>query len=116
MCTVLLRYFASQIKHEMRVAKQVSFTQLFLISRYAPTRRKVSDLIELRKDKIISLCDSFTEYEKLIDKASKAVEFYEKLSKNVSDLQKSVQKAIEENEREKDAVIAKIAPKPGKQL
>ena len=88
----------------------------FILFRYAPTRRKVAELIEARKERISNLVDSFNEYEKLIAKASKAVDFYEKLEKNVSDLQKNVQKAVEENERIKDAEIAKLAPKPSKSI
>ena len=83
--------------------------------RYAPTRRKVADLIDARREKISSLIDSFAVYENLTVKSSKALEFYEKLNTNVGDLQKKVSEAMEENEREKDAVIAKLAPpKPGK--
>ena len=85
----------------------------FVILRYAPTRRKVADLIEARREKISTLIDSFNVYENLTLKSSKALEFYEKLNTNVSDLKKKVSKAMEENEQEKDAVIAKLAaPKP----
>ena len=88
---------------------------LFFLFRYAPTRRKVADLIDARREKISSLIDSFAVYENLTVKSSKALEFYEKLNTNVGDLQKKVSEAMEENEREKDAVIAKLAPpKPGK--
>ena len=91
---------------------QVHFSFRF---RYAPTRRKVADLIDARREKISSLIDSFAFYENLTVKSSKALEFYEKLNTNVGDLQKKVSEAMEENEREKDAVIAKLAPpKPGK--
>ena len=90
---------------------------LFFRFRYAPTRRKVADLIDARREKISSLIDSFAVYENLTVKSSKALEFYEKLNTNVGDLQKKVSEAMEENEREKDAVIAKLAPpKPGKYL
>ena len=83
--------------------------------RYAPTRRKVADLIDARREKISNLIDSFAVYDNLTLKSSKALEFYEKLNTNVGDLQKKVSEAMEENEREKDAVIAKLAPpKPGK--
>ena len=85
--------------------------------RYAPTRRKVANLIDARREKISSLIDSFAVYENLTVKSSKALEFYEKLNTNVGDLQKKVSEAMEENEHEKDAVIAKLAPpKPGKYL
>merc|ERR1740129_1311162 len=79
-------------------------------AKYAPTRRKVADLIDARREKISSLIDSFAVYENLTVKSSKALEFYEKLNTNVGDLQKKVSEAMEENEREKDAVIAKLAP------
>ena len=93
---------------------QVHFSFRF---RYAPTRRKVADLIDARREKISSLIDSFAFYENLTVKSSKALEFYEKLNTNVGDLQKKVSEAMEENEHEKDAVIAKLAPpKPGKYL
>ena len=83
--------------------------------RYAPTRRKVADLIDARREKISNLIDSFAVYENLMLKSSKALEFYEKLNTNVGDLQKKVSEAMEENERDKDAVIAKLAPpKTGK--
>merc|ERR1711962_672247 len=85
----------------------------FSTTGYAPTRRKVADLIEARREKISTLIDSFNVYENLTLKSSKALEFYEKLNTNVSDLKKKVSKAMEENEQEKDAVIAKLAaPKP----
>ena len=86
---------------------QVHFSFRF---RYAPTRRKVADLIDARREKISSLIDSFAVYENLTVKSSKALEFYEKLNTNVGDLQKKVSEAMEENEHEKDAVIAKLAP------
>ena len=73
----------------------------------------MADLIEARREKISTLIDSFNVYENLTLKSSKALEFYEKLNTNVSDLKKKVSKAMEENEQEKDAVIAKLAaPKP----
>ena len=73
----------------------------------------MADLIEARQEKISTLIDSFNVYENLTLKSSKALEFYEKLNTNVSDLKKKVSKAMEENEQEKDAVIAKLAaPKP----
>ena len=78
--------------------------------RYAPTRRKVADLIDARREKISSLIDSYAVYQNLTVKSSKALEFYEKLNTNVGDLQKKVSEAMEENEREKDAEIAKLAP------
>ena len=94
-------------------SKKLDYYFEFVILRYAPTRRKVADLIEARREKISTLIDSFNVYENLTLKSSKALEFYEKLNTNVSDLKKKVSKAMEENEQEKDAVIAKLAaPKP----
>ena len=95
------------------MVKKLDYYFEFVILRYAPTRRKVADLIEARQEKISTLIDSFNVYENLTLKSSKALEFYEKLNTNVSDLKKKVSKAMEENEQEKDAVIAKLAaPKP----
>jgi len=97
------------------LSNMYTYTFFSLWFRYAPTRRKVADLIDARREKISSLIDSFAVYENLAVKSSKALEFYEKLNTNVGDLQKKVSEAMEENEREKDAVIAKLAPpKPGK--
>ena len=97
----------------MLAVKKLDYYFEFAILRYAPTRRKVADLIEARREKISTLIDSFNVYENLTLKSSKALEFYEKLNTNVSDLKKKVSKAMEENEQEKDAVIAKLAaPKP----
>ena len=97
----------------MLAVKKLDYYFEFVILRYAPTRRKVADLIEARREKISTLIDSFNVYENLTLKSSKALEFYEKLNTNVSDLKKKVSKAMEENEQEKDAVIAKLAaPKP----
>ena len=77
-------------------------------AKYVPTRRKVADLIQARKDKISSLVETFEAYESLHEKVSKAVEFYEKLAKNVGDLQTKVQKSAEEKKREAEAALAKM--------
>ena len=74
-------------------------------AKYVPTRRKVADLIQNRKDKISSLVDTFEAYESLNEKVSKAVEFYEKLAKNISDLQTKVQKSVVEKKREAKAAL-----------
>ena len=81
---------------------------MYIFCRYVPTRRKVADLIEARKDKITSLVESFQAYENLTEKVSKAVEFYEKLSKNVGDLQKNVEKAVKDKLKEHEAAMAKL--------
>ena len=84
-------------------------------AKYAPTRRKVADLIEARKEKIQSLIESFKAYENLFQMAKKAVEFYETLNSNIQDLIKKVEKTMAQNENEKDAIIAKLATPKGKQ-
>ena len=83
-------------------------------AKYAPTRRKVADLIEARKEKIQSLIESFKAYENLFQMAKKAVEFYETLNSNIQDLIKKVEKTMQQNENEKDAIIAKLATPKGK--
>ena len=74
-------------------------------AKYVPTRRKVADLIQNRKDKISSLVETFEAYESLNEKVSKAVEFYEKLAKNTSDLQTKVQKSVVDKKKEAKAAL-----------
>ena len=81
-------------------------------AKYAPTRREVANLIEARKEKIQSLMDSFQAYENLLLKAKKAVDFYEQLNTNIQDLAKKVEKTMLDNEKEKDATIAKLTSTP----
>jgi hypothetical protein len=69
----------------------------------------VADLIEARRERISSLVDSYNSFEGLLHKSSKAMEFYEKLNSNITKLQKKIETAVNENEREKDAVMAKFA-------
>ena len=74
-------------------------------AKYVPTRRKVADLIQNRKDKISSLVETFEAYESLNEKVSKAVDFYEKLAKNTSDLQTKVQKSVVDKKKEAKAAL-----------
>ena len=66
-------------------------------------------MIDARKEKTTSLIDSFNAYENLMKKMTKAIQFYQKLNNNVMDLQKKVKHALDEKEKEKDAVFAKLA-------
>lgn len=69
----------------------------------------MANLLDSRKDKISSLVDSFNAHESLLEKAKKALVFYQKLMSNVTDLLRKVKKSIEENGREMDAVMASLA-------
>ena len=101
------------IEQNLKAQENIVRAMTEINAKYAPTRKKVADLIEARNEKIRSLIDSFKAYENLLGKAKKAVEFYEKLNSNLQDLMKKVEKTMSENEKEKDAVIAKLATPKG---
>ena len=101
------------IEQNLKAQENIVKAMTEINAKYAPTRKKVADLIEARNEKIRGLIDSFKAYENLLGKAKKAVEFYEKLNSNLQDLMKKVEKTMSENEKEKDAVIAKLATPKG---
>lgn len=68
----------------------------------------MASLLDSRKEKINNLVESFNAFQALLDKANRALEFYQKLLANVSELLKKVRKSIEENGKEKDAAIAAL--------
>ena len=80
-------------------------------AKYVETRRIISDLTNSRNEMIGSLVASFYAHEDLLHKATKGLEFYDKLDSNVTKLLHRVQGVIKVHQEERDAVIAKCSIK-----
>ena len=80
-------------------------------AKYVETRRIISDLTNSRNEMIGSLVASFYAHEDLLHKATKGLEFYDKLDSNVTKLLHRVQGVVKVHQEERDAVIAKCSTK-----
>ena len=58
------------IEQNLKAQENIVRAMTEINAKYAPTRKKVADLIEARNEKIRSLIDSFKAYENLLGKAN----------------------------------------------
>ena len=79
-------------------------------AKYVNTRRIISDLVKSRNEMIGSLVASFYAHEDLLHKATKGLEFYDKLDSNVTKLLHRVEGVVKVQQEERDAVLAKQVP------
>ena len=79
-------------------------------AKYVDTRRTISELTNSRNEMIGSLVASFYAHEDLLHKATKGLEFYDKLDSNVTKLLHRVQGVVKVHQEERDAILAKNAP------
>ena len=79
-------------------------------AKYVNTRRIISELVNSRNEMIGSLVASFYAHEDLLHKATKGLEFYDKLDSNVTKLLHRVQGVVKVQQEERDLILAKHIP------
>ena len=81
-------------------------------AKYVDTRRIISELTNSRNEMIGSLVASFYAHEDLLQKATKGLEFYDKLDSNVTKLLHRVEQVVKKHQEQRDAILAKFVPTP----